>query len=325
LAAAQPQPVNSGCENRSSLKIRGFFELAVTSAMLTRLRHILEMIRFSHTLFALPFALLAACLAWRQNARDGTSFRPQELLGIVLCMVFARSTAMAFNRLADRWIDAANPRTANRHLPAGLLSVSSVTAFCLLGTGGFVASTLLFWPNPWPLYLALPVLAFLCGYSYAKRFTALCHYWLGVALSLSPVAAWIAIRGEVAWQPVLLAGAVCFWVGGFDIIYACQDVAFDKERGLFSIPSRIGVPRALKLALASHLAMLVCLAGLAATADLGWVFVAGVVVVACLLTYEHWLVRPDDLARVNLAFFHVNAVISVGLLVITLADMWVRK
>jgi 4-hydroxybenzoate polyprenyltransferase len=293
--------------------------------MLTRLRHILEMIRFSHTLFALPFALLAACLAWRQNAREEVAFRWQELVGIVLCMIFARSAAMAFNRLVDRRIDAENPRTATRHIPAGLLSVGSVVAFCVLCTVGFVAATLLFLPNRWPLYLSLPVLAFLCGYSYAKRFTSLCHYWLGVALSLSPIAAWIAIRGEIAWPPALLAAGVCCWVGGFDIIYACQDVLFDKHRGLYSLPARVGVPRALRLAMFSHILMLACLVGLMRTADLGWVFSAGLIVVACLLAYEHWLVRPDDLARVNLAFFHVNAVISVGLLVVALADMWVRR
>src|SRR5262245_58413211 len=207
--------------------------------MLTRLRHILEMIRFSHTLFALPFALLAAALAWRANFREGLAFRVRDLAGIVLCMVFARSMAMAFNRLVDRRIDADNPRTASRHLPAGILSVSSVAAFCIACTVGFIASTLLFWPNRWPLYLSLPVLAFLSGYSYAKRFTSLCHYWLGAALSLSPIAAWIAIRGEIAWPPVLLAGAVLCWVGGFDIIYACQDVAFDQKQGLFSIPARL--------------------------------------------------------------------------------------
>jgi 4-hydroxybenzoate polyprenyltransferase len=293
--------------------------------MFTRLRHILEMIRFSHTLFALPFALLAACLAWRQNLRDSRPFRWQELAGILLCMVFARSMAMAFNRLVDRRIDADNPRTAMRHLPAGILSVALVAGFCIACAAAFVASTLLFLPNPWPLYLALPVLAFLCGYSYAKRFTALCHYWLAAALCLSPVAAWIAIRGEVAWPPVLLAGSVLFWVGGFDIIYACQDVDFDRQRGLYSIPARFGIETSLKLALASHVLMLGCLAGLWWTAELGWVFLVGVAVVAALLAYEHSLVRPDDLARVNLAFFHVNAVISVGLFVVALADMWVRS
>lgn len=291
--------------------------------MLTRLRHILEMIRFSHTLFALPFALLSACLAWRKNTQEGHPFRWQDLLGILLCMVLARSMAMAFNRLVDRRIDADNPRTASRHLPAGILSVPLVAGFCVACAIGFVATTLLFWPNPWPLYLSLPVLAFLCGYSYAKRFTALCHYWLGAALCLSPIAAWIAIRGEVAWPPVLLGGAVFFWVGGFDIIYACQDVAFDHDRGLFSIPSRLGVARALKLALASHILMLGCLAGLWWTANLGWVFLAGIAIVTVLLAYEHWLVRPDELARVNLAFFYVNAIISVGLFLVTLADMWV--
>jgi len=293
--------------------------------MLTHVRNILEMIRFSHTLFALPFALLAACLAWRQNFLDGLTFRWRELAGILLCMVFARSMAMAFNRLVDHRIDADNPRTATRHLPAGILSVASVAGFCLACAALFVASALLFWPNTWPLYLSLPVLVFLCGYSYAKRFTALCHYWLAAALSLSPLAAWIAIRGELAWPPALLAGAVFFWVGGFDIIYACQDVGFDRERGLYSVPARFGVERSLKLALASHVLMLGCLAGLWWTASLGWVFLGGVAVVAVLLAWEHSLVRPDDLARVNLAFFHVNAVISVGLLVVALADIWVAR
>jgi 4-hydroxybenzoate polyprenyltransferase len=233
--------------------------------------------------------------------------------------------AMAFNRLVDRRIDADNPRTATRHLPAGILSVTLVAGFCLTCAAAFVVSTMVFLPNKWPLYLSLPVLLFLCGYSYAKRFTALCHYWLAAALSLSPVAAWIAIRGDVAWPPVLLAGAVFFWVGGFDIIYACQDVGFDRQHGLYSIPARFGVQKSLKLALASHLLMLGCLAGLWWTASLGWVFLVGVGVVAALLAYEHSLVRPDDLARVNLAFFHVNAVISVGLLVVALADMWVSS
>lgn len=293
--------------------------------MLAKFRHLLEMIRFSHTLFALPFALLAACLAWRQNLREEVPFRWQELLGILLCMVFARSMAMAFNRLADRRIDAENPRTAQRHIPAGILSTSLVAAFCLACGSAFIASTLLFLPNRWPLYLSVPVLAFLCGYSYAKRFTSLCHYWLGAALMLSPIAAWIAIRGEVAWPPVLLGAAVFFWVGGFDIIYACQDVTFDQSRGLMSIPARLGIPRALKLALGSHFAMLACLVGLWWTAELGTVFMLGIVAVAVLLIYEHSLVRPDDLTRVNLAFFHVNAVISVGLLAVALADIYLIR
>ena len=303
---------------------KGIAKLAVMSLTL-RCRHLLEMIRFSHTLFALPFALLSAGLAWRQNLLDGLPFRFRDLCGILLCMVFARSVAMAFNRLVDRQIDAENPRTAGRHLPAGLLSVGSVWAFCIVCTAGFVASTLLFLPNTWPIILSLPVLAFLCGYSYAKRFTAWCHYWLAAALMLSPIAAWIAIRGEVAWTPVLLAGGVFFWVGGFDIIYACQDADFDRQRGLASIPARWGVPGALRLAAVSHVLMLACLVGLWITAGLGVIFLAGIVCVAVLLMYEHWLVRPDDLTRVNLAFFQVNVIVSLGLLVVAAADLWLCR
>jgi 4-hydroxybenzoate polyprenyltransferase len=288
----------------------------------TKFKHLLELIRFSHTLFALPFALLSAALAWHLNVREGGTIRPQEVVGILLCMVCARSAAMAFNRLVDRGLDAGNPRTAGRHLPAGLLSVGTVTGFLLVCCVGFVASTLLFLPNQWPLWLSVPVLLFLCGYSYAKRFTQWCHYWLGAALMLSPMAAWIALRGELAWPPACLGLAVFFWVGGFDIIYACQDVDFDRERGLFSLPARIGVPGALKLAMVSHGLMLVCLAGLWISAGLGPVFLVGILGVALLLAYEHSLVKPHDLARVNLAFFHVNAVVSVGLLVLGLADLW---
>ena len=288
----------------------------------TRLTQLLELVRFSHTLFALPFALLAAALAWRRNELEGLAWRWRDLAGILLCMVFARSTAMAFNRLVDRHLDRGNPRTAGRHLPAGLLPVWVVAGFTAACGVGFVLATLLFLPNLWPLWLSLPVLAFLCGYSYAKRFTALCHYWLGAALMLSPIAAWIAIRGEVAWPAVWLAGAVLFWVGGFDIIYACQDVEHDRRAGLFSLPARLGVARALKVALASHVLMVGCLVGLWLSAGLGLVFLVGVLAVAALLAYEHWLVRPDDLTRVNVAFFQVNVVISLGLLLVGVVDVW---
>lgn len=280
------------------------------------------MIRFSHTLFALPFALLAAVMAWWRNAADGVPFRWRELVGILLCMVFARSAAMAFNRLADRKIDAANPRTAGRHLPAGILSLQSVILFVVVCSAGFIASTVLFFPNRLPLYLAVPVLLFLCGYSYAKRFTAWCHYWLSAALMLSPLAAWIAIRGELDWPPTLLGLVVFFWVGGFDIIYACQDVDFDRGQSLHSIPARLGVPTALKLAMLSHVLMIACLFGLLYLANLGPIFLGGSVLVAILLAYEHSLVRPDDLTRVNIAFFNVNAIISLGLFVVGWADLW---
>lgn len=285
--------------------------------MWLKLKQILGMIRFSHTLFALPFALLAACLAWRE-----TEFRWQHLLGILLGMVFARSTAMAFNRLADRQYDARNPRTQRREIPAGALSVSSVWIFTIVCAVGFVASTLLFLPNSWPLRLSVPVLLFLCGYSYAKRFTSLCHYWLAAALMLSPIAVWIALRGEVTAVPLLLAAMIFFWVGGFDIIYACQDTEFDKQAGLFSLPARLGNRNALRVAFVSHMLTIACLAALWYVSGLGVIFGTGVILVAALLIYEHRLIRPEDLTRVNQAFFQVNAVISVGLFATGLLDLW---
>jgi 4-hydroxybenzoate polyprenyltransferase len=235
---------------------------------------------------------------------------------------------MAFNRLADRSFDANNPRTAGRHLPSGQLSPLAVWAFLLLSAVGFIGSTLIFSAlgNPWPLILSVPVLLFICAYSFTKRFTALCHFWLGASLFLAPVAAWIAIRGLPGWPeaavPLLLGGAVLFWVSGFDILYACQDVDFDRQARLHSVPAALGVPASLRLALACHVLMLVLLFTLTAIcASLGWVFLVGVILAALLLGYEHWLVRPDDLTRVNQAFFQVNAVISVGLFVLVLVQL----
>jgi 4-hydroxybenzoate polyprenyltransferase len=292
----------------------------MTQTAFVRIRRFLELIRFSHTIFALPFALLSAVLAWR-----AVEFRWRDLVGILLCMVFARSASMAFNRIADRRIDAQNPRTAGRHLPAGLLSLRVVVLFTAVCAAGFVASTLLFLPNRLPLILALPVLAFLLGYSYAKRFTALAHYWLGAALMLSPIAAWIAVTGTIAWPPVLLGLAVFFWVGGFDIIYACQDVDFDRSHRLSSVPARFGVARALHVATFSHLLTVACLAGLWWDAQLGPLFLVSVIAVGLLLAYEHWLVRPDDLTRINVAFFNVNAVVSLGLFVVGVLDVWIGR
>lgn len=281
-----------------------------------RVKDLLGLIRFSHTVFALPFALLAALLAWRD-----VPFEFDHLIGIVLCMIFARSAAMAFNRLIDRDIDAENPRTEQRHIPAGTLSVKLVTAFTAVCVVGFVLSTLLFLPNYWPLILSLPVLAFLMGYSFAKRFTSLCHYWLSAALMLSPIAAWIAIAGTLSWTPVLLAAVIFFWVGGFDILYATQDVEFDRERRLHSIPAKVGIKNALRLAFVSHLLTMACLFGLWEFAGLGSIFLAGVIIVSGLLLYEHWIISPTDLTKVNIAFFNINALISVGLLLIAAADL----
>jgi 4-hydroxybenzoate polyprenyltransferase len=245
-------------------------------------------------------------------------------------MVFARSAAMAFNRLADRHIDAKNPRTAIRHLPAGTLTTATVWTFTIACCAGFVASTLLFYfrqpANLWPLYLCGPVLAFVLGYSLAKRFTSLAHFWLGAALMLAPVAAWIAVKGLTDMTvPLVLGAAVAFWVAGFDILYACQDADFDRAEGLHSVPAKFGVRASLRIAAACHAVMLALLVSLYfASPHLGAVYLAGLAAVGALLVYEHSLVRADDLTRVNRAFFHVNGVISVGLLVLVLVQLAVR-
>lgn len=297
------------------------------------------MIRFSHTLFALPFALLAAVMAWATPAPEGfeVGFRWMHLVGILVCMVGARSAAMAFNRLADRFIDAENPRTAGRHLPAGELTVGSVVVFTVVSTMVFLGGTCFFLPNYIPLAISLPVLGVLLGYSYAKRFTSLAHFWLGVALMLSPICAWLAVRGLVVVQqpadliPAILLGlAVLFWVAGFDIIYACQDFEYDREKQLNSIPVRLGIPGALRLAAACHAIMIGLLVLLpiaenwgGPTLGLGWLYWVTVALVSALLIYEHSLVRPNDLTRVNIAFFNVNAIVSIGLFVAGTLDLLV--
>jgi len=283
---------------------------------------LLELIRFSHTIFALPFALTAAVLAWMEEP-----FRIADLIGILWCMVSARSAAMAFNRIVDRRYDAANPRTAHRHLPTGQLSLTTVILFFFICCVGFIAGTLLFlWrnpPNPWPLYLSGPVLVWILGYSYAKRFTALSHFWLGTSLMLAPLASWIALRGLVDLQtPLLLGAAVAFWVAGFDILYACQDAEFDRRAGLHSLPARLGVPAALRVAALCHLTMFLLLVLLPLVVPLlGLVYYLGLLLVGGLLAYEHYLVRPDDLSRVQQAFFHVNGIVSVGIFVLVIVQL----
>ena len=298
--------------------------------MAATLRSYLELVRFSHTIFALPFALMAAILAFQEPAGAATS--PADWwrrgLGVLLCMVTARTAAMAFNRLVDRSFDAANPRTATRHLPRGDLGVGEVFGLVVASCGAFIAATLLFLPNWLPLVLSVPVLAWLLGYSYAKRFTMLAHAWLGAALGMAPVAAWIAIRGEALLAhpadglPALILGlAVTTWVAGFDIIYACQDAVFDANQGLHSIPARLGVPRALTLAAGLHVVTLAILATLPLVVpQLGAVYWGTLVAIAALLVWEHAIVRPDDLSRVNQAFFTANAAIGLLLLVAIAID-----
>lgn len=305
---------------------------------MAKLNDWLGLIRFSHTIFALPFAILAAFLAWATPLPETSpatypQIRVQDIVGILLCMVLARSAAMAFNRWVDRRIDAANPRTATRHIPAGTLSAPAVLAFTILCGIGFVVSTLLFLPNRLPLFASVPVLLFLCGYSLAKRFTSSAHLWLGIALSLSPICVWAAIRGEVVlqhpsdfWVPGWLAVAVAFWVAGFDIIYSCQDAEFDAAEGLHSVPSRRGVSGALRVAAVSHVAMILALGLLAWTggaSGLGLVFLIAVMLTAALVIYQHRLVSPSDLSRVNQAFFHTNAIVSLILMTAGVIDCFI--
>jgi 4-hydroxybenzoate polyprenyltransferase len=274
------------------------------------------MIKFEHSVFALPFALTGAVLA----VRGWPSWR--QVFWLIVAMVGARSAAMTFNRIADLRFDAANPRTRTRALPAGHLSMGFAAAFTIVSCGVFVLAA---WKlNPIAFRLAPVVIAVLIGYSYTKRFTILSHLVLGACLGLSPLAAAIALRGRVDAGIVLLGIAVMFWVAGFDLIYACQDVDFDRREGLFSIPARFGIRVALWLSGILHMVMLALLFMAAKTEGLGWVAFVGLVVVALLLAYEHGLVRPSDLSRLNAAFFNINGYVSVLFFVSWAADVLVR-
>jgi 4-hydroxybenzoate polyprenyltransferase len=280
-----------------------------------------EMIKFSHSVFALPFALLATFLA----ARPGLPSWGQFGL-IVLCMVAARSAAMTFNRIVDARLDAANPRTAGRPLPTGRISRASAGLFFLIAVASFLLGCSGFWwlfDNAWPLILCVPVILVLCGYSYTKRFTRWSHVMLGAAIALAPVGAWIAINpatlGAPAW---LLMLAVTFWIGGFDLIYACQDVDFDRRVGLYSLPAQMGIAAALWSARGFHAITVTALIAVGLSAGLGMFYFIGVGCVAALLTVENALVHPNDLSRVNLAFFTVNGIVGLVLAGLGVLDVW---
>jgi 4-hydroxybenzoate polyprenyltransferase len=271
-----------------------------------RIRTVLEMIKFEHSVFALPFALVGALLAARA-AGGLPAWR--QILWIVVAMVGARSAAMTMNRIADIEFDGRNPRTANRALPTGTLSVAFAWTFTILSSVLLVAAA---WQlNPLALKLSPVVLAVLFLYSYTKRFTALSHLVLGFCLGISPAAAWIAIRGSLDWRMLILCAAVTLWVGGFDVLYACQDVDFDRAEGLHSIPKKFGIAVALRIARAMHVLMVALLVWLALSFHLAWPAWAGIGVVAALLAYEHSLVTPNDLSKMNAAFFAVNGYISL--------------
>jgi 4-hydroxybenzoate polyprenyltransferase len=275
------------------------------------------MIRFLHSVFALPFALASAALAARGGGVSG-----RQLLWILVAMVAARSAAMGFNRLVDRSLDARNPRTAARELPRGVLSPGEVTLFVALSTAAFVLAAAML--NPLCLALSPVALAIVFGYSYTKRFTAASQLVLGLSLAIAPVGAWIAIRGRFEAVPLLLAAAVLLWVAGFDTIYACQDVEFDRRVGLHSIPARLGVARALVLARAMHGGAILLLALVYALAPLHPLYLAGVAVVAALLAWQHTLVRPNDLSRVMQAF-NVNGWVGLGYFAFTAAAAWLAR
>jgi 4-hydroxybenzoate polyprenyltransferase len=285
--------------------------------VLHSLRVTLEMIKWEHSIFALPFALCGAMLA------AGGIPSAHQLLWIVVAMVAARSAAMAFNRLADASIDAANPRTRTRALPAGQLTPVFVTTFILVSSAIFIAAAVQL--NRLALWLSPVALAVLLLYSYTKRFTRWSHLVLGFALGIAPAAAWIAVRGSLDPRILLLTAAVTFWVGGFDVLYACQDFDFDREAGLHSIPRYFGISRALWVARVFHLLMLALLVALVFSFELGKLAIAGVAVVALLLAYEHSLVSANDLSKLNAAFFTMNGVISVVFFIFVAGDLLLRR
>jgi len=273
-----------------------------------------RMIRFSHSVFALPFAMTSVALAAQAGGMTWA-----QVLWIVVAMVSGRSAAMGFNRLVDHWIDARNPRTAARELPRGVLSRREAWAFFWVSVAVFVLAAAEL--NALCLALAPIALAIVLGYSYTKRFTAASQLALGLSLAVAPVGAWLAVRGRFEAVPLVLALAVLLWVAGFDTIYACQDVAFDRREGLRSIPASLGVARALAVARALHALAVIVLLALFALAPLHAVYLAGVAVVAALLAYEHTLVRPDDLSRVMQAF-NLNGWVSLGYFAFTAAAAW---
>jgi 4-hydroxybenzoate polyprenyltransferase len=283
----------------------------------TKLAIIFSDIKIQHTVFALPFAVMSAFLA------AGGMPEIEKLLWIIVCMLGARSAAMAFNRIVDARFDKENPRTRDRALPSGKINVGNYAVFLVASSALFIFSAWML--NSLAFYLSPVALVVVFFYSLTKRFTAFSHFWLGLAISIAPVGAWVAIREEISFTSLLLGAVVVLWLIGFDILYSCMDIEADRINRLHSIPQRFGIETALKMALASHAVMVVfLLALLEPTVLLGWVYLAGVVLVAGLLVYEHSLIKKDDLSKVNMAFFNVNGIISIGLMIFVIVDcVWV--
>ncbi len=286
------------------------------TAMLTKLRTYLEMIRFAHTVFALPFAFMGALLA------AGGIPSGRTLWWILVAMVGARSGAMGMNRIADRHLDALNPRTQDRALPQGRMSLSEAILFVIGSFGVFLLAAWML--NPLCFLLAPVAILIVCGYSYTKRFTAGSHLVLGLSLALAPIGAWIAVTGTLALPGVMLGAAVLFWVAGFDILYAFMDIDFDRQTGLFSLPARLGMSKGLMIAAIFHTLTISFLTLLIPLLRLGPLYGLGLLGAASLLFYEHRLVRRHGLAKLGMAFFNVNGILSVGIFLATVADLLLR-
>jgi len=285
-------------------------------------RHIFtygKMIKFSHTIFALPFALSAVLLALREHPVSSA----WPVLWIVLAMVGARSAAMGFNRIVDARFDAKNPRTAGREIPAGKISLLSATLFVGLSSALFVFSAAML--NPLCFYFSFPVLVLLLSYSFTKRFTMFCHLYLGFVISLAPLGAWMAVTGEFSWRIVFLSAALLTYIAGFDIIYACQDTTFDRDTGLFSMPARIGTRASLHLSSLLHVFSTAAFVALLFVFDLNVVYLITVIMIATLYVIEHAVARPNRPEAIQMAFFNINGIISILLFCGIAADLMVEK
>lgn len=302
----------------------------------------MSLVKFSHTIFAMPFALIGFFLAasgyikswiggvfrdyrpssWAVYYEDGRKLNPLWLtfILIILCMVFARSAAMAFNRYLDRAFDAKNPRTAIREIPKGIISAGSALRFVIFNCIAFVVCT--WFINPLCFFLSPVALLVVLGYSYTKRFTAFCHIILGIGLSLAPIGAYLAVTGQFALLPILFSFAVVFWVSGFDIIYALQDIDFDKSQQLYSIPAALGKAKALKVSELLHLLSAACVVAAGWYGGFHWWYWIGVAVFIGMLVYQHSIVKPNDLTRVNIAFMTANGIASVVFAVFVIADLF---
>lgn len=289
--------------------------------MFRKVKIFLEMIKFEHTVFALPFAFIGALLGAQvmENRFPGWL----EALWILVAMVGARSAAMGLNRLIDKLIDLKNPRTAMRALPAGLLSSKEVILFIIISfILLFVAASQL---QPLAMQLLPIAVFFLVFYSYTKRFTWLCHLVLGLTIGLAPLGAWVAVSGEISWTSIVLYLSIAFWIAGFDIIYATQDYQYDRDHGLYSIPARFGIATALYISRAFHVATGIGFLSLFWLTDLSWLYLIGTVIALLILYYEHFIIKPQDMSRLNTAFFTMNGVLSIVLFIFTLVDLAVNR